>query len=137
MKTVQGNLLSLDVGEKRVGIALAEVPTFFARPLTTLSNNDQLSEKITDLARQYEIKTIVVGYPRNQSGEPTEQTKAVESTVQTLQFPETIKLAWQDESLTSVKAEAELQSRKKSYEKGDIDSLAATFILEDYIKECA
>ncbi len=137
MKTLQGNLLSLDVGEKRVGVALAEVPTFFARPVTTLENNDQLAEAVADLAQQYQITTIVVGYPRNQSGEPTEQTKIVEATVGTLQLPKTITLAWQDESLTSVKAEEELESRGKSYEKGDIDSLAATFILEDYVKEHA
>ena len=137
MKTVQGNLLSLDVGEKRVGIALAEVPTFFARPVTTLQNNDQLAETITDLINQYQITTIVIGYPRNQSGDPTEQTKVAEETVHALHLPDTITLAWQDESLTSVKAEEELESRGKSYEKADIDSLAATFILEDYVKEHA
>lgn len=137
MKTLLGNLLSLDVGEKRVGVALAEVPTFFARPVTTLQNDDRLTDTITDLVSQYQITTVVVGYPRNQSGEPTEQTKTVEATVGTLQLPETITLAWQDESLTSVKAEEELESRGKSYEKGDIDSLAATFILEDYVKEHA
>lgn len=137
MKTVQGNLLSLDVGEKRVGVALAEVPTFFARPVRTLQNNDQLAETITDLINQYQITTIVIGYPRNQSGDPTEQTKIVEETVHALHLPGTTTLAWQDESLTSVKAEEELESRGKNYEKADIDSLAATFILEDYVKEHA
>ena len=41
----------------------------------------------------------------------------------------------QDEALTSVKAEEELKDRKSPYEKGDIDSLAATYILQDYIEE--
>jgi RNase H-fold protein (predicted Holliday junction resolvase) len=41
----------------------------------------------------------------------------------------------QDEALTSSRAEAELKARKKAYGKGDIDSLAATLILDDYLRE--
>jgi len=40
-----------------------------------------------------------------------------------------------DEALTSVRAKEELQSRGKPYEKGDVDALAATLILDDYLKE--
>jgi RNase H-fold protein (predicted Holliday junction resolvase) len=44
-------------------------------------------------------------------------------------------LSWQDEAVTSAQAEAELVQRKKPYTKGDIDALAAVYILNDYLSE--
>jgi putative transcription antitermination factor YqgF len=82
-----------------------------------------------------DVHAIVIGFPRNQRGEVTAQTAAVQDLVSQLQLPDDVTLHWQDESLTSIKAEEELTSRGKPFEKGDIDSLAATYILEDYLKE--
>lgn len=79
------------------------------------------------------IDTIVVGYPRNQSGEPTAQTEAVKTFAkQLIDFGP--KIVFQDESLTSVTAEQRLQSRGKPYDKADIDMEAAVLILQDYLE---
>jgi len=76
---------------------------------------------------------IVVGYPRNQQGEATAQTKYVENFVERLKdFDKEI--IFQDESLTSVLAEQQLISHKRPYTKGDIDSQAAAIILQDYLE---
>ena len=76
---------------------------------------------------------LVVGYPRNQQGEPTAQTQYVENFVSKLGKVES-KIVFQDESLTSVKAESILAAQKRPYAKGDIDSMAASVILQDYLE---
>lgn len=131
----QHHLLALDVGSKRIGVAIADAQTPFARPLTTLDQSAEVVADITDLVRQYQVAVVVVGLPRNLQGEPTKQTKAVEDFAASLGGYLSVPIAWQDEALTSVKAEDELAARGKAYNKSDVDALAATYILEDYIAE--
>lgn len=126
-------ILGLDIGDKRIGVALADVSAPFPSPLTTLEASDTLAEEFKALLHKHKVTTVVVGYPRNQQGEATNQTKRVEHIVKLLRVPAHIPVIWQDESLTSVKAEDELNRRGKPYDKGDIDALAATYILGDYI----
>lgn len=128
------SVLALDIGEKRVGVAIAEAPVYIAHPLTTLDAKD-LSSQLQKLVAERDVTTLVVGLPRNQAGESTAQTEYAQQIVENLNVGKEIKIEWQDESLTSVKAEEELESRGKPFEKSDIDALAATFILEDYLKE--
>lgn len=128
-------VLALDVGGKRIGAAIAEAPVYLAHPLVTLDVTDSVSGEIIKLIEDREVQTLVVGLPRNQSGEATAQTDAVKQFIDNMKLPNGVKLVWQDESLTSVKAEEELEKRKKPYSKADIDALAATLILEDYLKE--
>jgi putative Holliday junction resolvase len=78
--------------------------------------------------------TLVIGYPRNQSGETTKQTEYVEQFAEKLRdLP--VKIEFRDESLTSVLAERRLSSMKKPYVKSDIDAMAACIILEQYLEE--
>ena len=128
------SILGLDIGEKRVGVAIADAPVFLAHPLATIETAE-LQEVLETLFRERDIEKIVVGYPRNQSGEATAQTGFAQAVMQKLQIPKGVHTVWQDESLTSVKAEAELAQRGRPYQKADIDALAATYILEDYLKE--
>lgn len=131
---VNSNILALDLGEKRIGVALADIELRLPQPLITLDTSEAI-ETIPQLIDKYQIKTVVVGYPRNQSGQPTAQTKWTESFMGQLTLPESIDVVWQDESLTSIEAHNELSQRGRSYAKADVDSLAATYILQDYIKE--
>lgn len=127
--------LALDIGEKRIGVALADVSAPFPAPLATLEASPRLAAEFKSFLKHHSVSAVVVGFPRNQQGQPTAQTERVQQIVQLLGIPKSIPTYWQDESLTSVKAEAELKKRKKPYTKADIDSLAATFILEDFIRE--
>lgn len=126
--------LGVDIGEKRIGVSICDASAPFPAPLTTLEANPQLAQQFADILNKNRVEAVVIGYPRNQKGEPTAQTERVEHIAKLLNIPEGTSVYWQDESLTSVKAEEELKHRKKHYSKGDIDALAATFILEDFIK---
>jgi putative holliday junction resolvase len=124
------NILSLDVGERRVGVAIANVIARLPRPLTTLDNTDDIWGQIKALVTEHDVETVVVGLPRNLSGDDTAQTRYVRTFAENLSE---YTVVFQDEALTSQKAEKELNSRGKPFAKGDIDALAATYILEDYL----
>lgn len=128
------SILALDVGEVRIGVALADLAAPFPHPLTTLVAAESLVDEFAKLLKQHHVRTVVVGMPRNQSGERTAQSERVEYIVDLLNVPSDVTVVWQDESLTSVKAEEELKKRKKPHTKGDIDALAATYILEDFLR---
>lgn len=126
--------IALDVGEKRIGVALGDTAVRIAIPLETIDVDGSEIQRIARLVVDENPTAVVVGYPRNQSGEPTAQTAFVQSFAETLRdvVPEII---YQDESLTSVLAEQRLKSYKKPYTKGDIDALAAAIILQDYLEQ--
>lgn len=126
-------ILALDVGEKRIGVALADPSIRIAIAYDTIHVDGTEYEQICRLLQQEKVKTLVVGYPRNQSGEPTQQTAYVERVAE--RFRDVVEeLVYQDESLTSVKAEELLTRQKKPFHKEDIDSLAASLILQDYLE---
>lgn len=126
--------MALDYGAARVGVALADTQIKIAIPYGVLDNNEQLLSEILRLALDNKITKIVVGYPRNQSGEPTAQTAIVEQFFKQLEVVFDGEVVFKDESLTSVLAEQRLKSYKKPYAKGDIDAHAAAIILEDYLE---
>jgi len=126
-------LISLDVGEKRIGVAVADDSVRIAVPFTTIEVDGTELISIADLVIQQGADTIVVGYPRNQQGEPTAQTDYVEKFAKQLEDMDAT-LVFQDESLTSVIAEHRLIAQKKPYSKGDIDANAASIILQDYLE---
>ena len=128
------SLLALDVGEVRIGVAVADTAVKIAVPYGALDVDGTEVREIARLAVTHGVDTIVVGYPRNQSGEPTAQTAAVEEFASQLNDLAT-DVVFQDESLTSVAAEDRLKSRGGKYSKGDIDAEAAVIILQDYLEE--
>ncbi len=131
-------LLALDVGERRIGVALAENSVRFAHPLLTLEHSADIFTHIQKLIDEHHVATVIVGLPRGLDGQATAQTRTVEAFVEDLKPHVQVPIIWQDEALTSVKAETELAARgnkRSEYNKSDVDALAATYILEDYIAE--
>jgi putative Holliday junction resolvase len=131
--SLKKTFLALDVGEKRIGVAIGDNAVRIAMPYDTIETDGSEIGRIAKIAVDEDINTIVVGYPRNQSGEATAQTAYAEA------FAEQLKdmashLEFQDESLTSVLAEQQLKSYGKPYTKGDIDARAAAIILQDYLE---
>ena len=126
-------LVGLDVGEKRIGVSVADTGVRIAIPFTTIEVEGDEIQKITEIVLKENASIIVVGYPRNQAGEATTQTDYVENFAKRLKDLE-VKIVFQDESLTSVMAEQQLIAHKKPYTKGDIDSHAAAIILQDYLE---
>ncbi|MGH7218328.1 MAG: Holliday junction resolvase RuvX [Candidatus Microsaccharimonas sp.] len=126
-------LVSLDVGEKRIGVAVADAGIRIAVPFATVEVDGSEIQAIAEIVLKENADIIVVGYPRNQSGEATAQTKYVEAFTEQLE-PLEKKIVFQDESLTSVLAEQQLIAHKRPYSKGDIDAQAAAIILQDYVE---
>lgn len=126
------SLLSLDVGTKRIGVATADTTLPIAVPLQTIEVDGSEMDTIAKIVKDKSIETIVVGYPRNQSGDATEQTEIVEQFVKKMLVEASV--VYQDESLTSVMAEDRLKASGKPYQKSDIDALAAAIILQDYLE---
>lgn len=131
------SVLALDVGTKRVGVAIASLAARLPRPLVTLEMNDGFVAHLQGLLEQEAVGQLVVGLPRGMQGQSTAQTAMVEDFVADLQKQIDLPVAFQDEAVTSAQAEAELQERGKPYAKGDIDALAATYILQDWLSEHA
>jgi putative holliday junction resolvase len=136
MPTTPRSVLALDVGSKRVGIAVASLQARLPRPLATLNAHEtELLPSLADIIRQEDVGRLVVGLPRGLSGQQTAQTKSTLRFTQTLQAHFNLPIDMQDEALTSHRAEEELQKRGRPYKPGDIDALAATYILEDWFRE--
>ena len=126
--------VALDVGEKRIGVAIGDSGVRIAIAFDTIDVDGSELERIARIVTDEKADILVIGYPRNQSGEPTAQTAYVETFAKgVVDFAPVI--VFQDESLTSVLAEQRLQSHKKPYVKGDIDALAAAMILQDYMEQ--
>ncbi len=73
------------------------------------------------------------GFPRGMQGQHTQQTDAIEAFVQELRQHIVLPIYMQDEALTSKHAKIELTAKGKPFDKGAIDALAATYILEDFL----
>lgn len=135
MLNSNSSILAFDVGGKRIGVARANAVARMASPLTTLENSPQIAAQMAQLVKDEQAAVIVVGLPRGLDGQHTEQTRIIETFVSALKQHIDVPVYWQDEAVTSRKAEEELQKRGKPYQKGDIDALAATYILEDFLGE--
>jgi len=127
------SLVCLDVGEKRIGVAVADSSVRIAVAFDTIEVDGNELKAIAEIVIREGADTIIVGYPRNQQGETTAQTNYVENFAKGLEDIAD-NIIFQDESLTSVIAEQRLVSMKKPYTKGDIDAQAAAIILEDYME---
>ncbi len=128
------NLLALDVGDARIGVAIADSIARLPHPLVTLQHTSDIVNDIEKLVTEHHASALVIGLPRGLDGQRTAQTDHVEAFAATLTTL-TVPIHWQDEAVTSKQAEAELRSRGKPYQKGDIDALAATYILEDFLRD--
>lgn len=129
----ENNIIALDVGEKRIGVARAHADIGFASPLTTLANDSEVWAKLETILLENQVSVVVVGLPRNLRGEDTAQTVYCRTFADQVENRFGLSIVMQDEALTSQKAETELKNRKKNFQKSDVDALAATFILEDYL----
>lgn len=126
-------IVCLDIGEKRIGVAVGDSDVRIAIPFETVEVDGDEISTISDIIAQEKASVLVIGYPRNQSGETTAQTKFVEDFAAKLSNIAP-KIVFQDESLTSVVAEQQLAAYNRPYSKADIDSQAAAIILQDYLE---
>ena len=132
----------MDVGARRVGLAISDASRTLARPLETLTvvNDadavDRVARRIEELDREDEgLATIVVGMPSSLDGAPTPQTAQVLAFIALLKGRTSLPIATEDERLTSREAESRLARREKDWRKrkAQIDAVAASVFLQDYL----
>ena len=130
----EGVIIGLDIGTVRTGVARAHTIARIASPLAIIDMADDFIGQLQAIIASEGAVALVAGLPRNMSGDDTAQTAFVRETVEGIEASVALPVYFVDEALTSEKAETELKARKKPYAKGDIDMLAACYILEDALE---
>lgn len=140
-------IVGLDIGERRIGVAVSDVTGTLARPLGVLRPQgldvDALEIVVDEIARlgaeEDGVGAIVVGLPRRLNGMPTDMTPRVEQFARKLIERTSLPVSLQDERLSSREAESRLALRDKDWRsrKARLDAAAAAIILQDYLDEHA
>ena len=129
--------MGLDVGDRRIGVALSDSLRIMAGALTVVERvtDDAALKQIIDLARENEVERMVVGMPRSMDGSLGKQAQAVQSFVDLLKERTEIPVVTWDERLSTVAAERTLLEvgMKRDKRKKRRDSLAAAIILQGYL----
>jgi putative Holliday junction resolvase len=132
-----GRIMALDVGGRRIGVALSDTMRVIASPLTTLRAEPRarVLAELAKLIRDYEVVEMVVGLPLTLSGEVGPQAKAVQMFAEELARTITVPVRLFDERLTTVAAERMMLDlgMKPEQRKARIDQLAASIILQDFL----
>lgn len=129
--------LSLDVGEKRVGVAVSDEAGIVVRPLLMLELRADLIHRLGEVVHKEKPEMIIVGIPRHQNGEEGEEAAKIREFAKGLHHEYNIEVDFIDESATTIEAEKRLHEAKKSEKeiKELVDAEAAAVILESYLRE--
>ncbi|MBM2827188.1 MAG: ruvX [Dehalococcoidia bacterium] len=129
--------LGLDVGERRIGVALSDPGGVVAIPVTTIirDRRGSVMKTILDLAAEREAEHIVVGLPISLSGQLGPQGELVMEFVQSLSIETSLPVSVWDERLSTVAAdkmllEAQLSPKRRRELR---DAVAAAFMLQGYL----
>lgn len=134
-----GRIVALDFGLKRTGIAMTDELRLIASPLTTV-DSAELMVFLKDLVLKNKVDTIVLGEPKRLNNEDTHITQNVYLLKEALEkeFP-VQKIELVDERFTSKMAMQSMidggLKKKQRQEKGALDSISATIILQSYMNQ--
>jgi putative Holliday junction resolvase len=129
--------LGLDIGEKRIGVAISDPSGRVATPLSVLDARAVAADigSLLRIIEDYEVQSMVVGLPLTMSGDEGAQAREVRRTAEMLSLRLGMAVAYQDERLTSKSAEramseAGADSRAR---RGRVDMVAAALLLQTYL----
>jgi putative holliday junction resolvase len=134
-------VLALDLGKRRIGLAISDVSGVLARPLDVIdvagpAQLDAVVDAIRRIAGEEDgLGAVVVGLPSRLDGTANEQTAVVKAFAEALGARISQPIALQDERLSSVEAESRLAIRDRDWKsrKKKLDAAAAAVILQDYL----
>jgi putative holliday junction resolvase len=136
-------IVGLDVGERRIGVAVSDATGTLARPVGVLRAPaldahalEQAAAEVARLAAEEDgVARIVVGLPRRLDGSPNDMTPKVERFAKELGARTQLPVELQDERLSSHEADSRLAQREKDWRarKQKLDAAAAAIILQDYL----
>jgi putative Holliday junction resolvase len=134
----EGRLLALDLGDVRIGTALSDPLGITAQPLGTMERIGPRKDlqRIDELVREHEVKTVIVGYPLLMSGEEGESAVAAREFAEALRRRSgRVQVELWDERLTTVEAERTMISfgASRRQRRKIADTVAAVLILQSYL----
>jgi len=132
-----GRVLALDLGKRRIGLALSDELGITAQGLETLqrSNIREDLAKLSQLASEKNVALILMGNPLHMSGREGRQAEYARDFGERLRAATGLPIEYRDERLTTVEAERVLRQSGISIEKRAkaVDRLAAVILLESYL----
>jgi len=134
-----GRILSIDYGNKRVGLAVTDPLKIIATRLTTVPTND-IWDFLDDYFKREEVELVLVGYPRQLNNEPSEAIRYINPFLKKFtQVYKDMPLRLMDERFTSKIAFQTMidagVKKKDRQNKATIDGVSATIILQSYLEE--
>ena len=133
-----GRIMGIDYGKVRIGIALTDLLTTIASPYEVYKSVSLQKdvEYFVKLVKEKEVEKIVLGLPLNMDGSEGERAKRTRIFGEMLEKACSVPVVYQDERLSSVEAENYLLDGdvRRDKRKNLIDKVAATIILEDYLR---
>jgi putative holliday junction resolvase len=129
-------IIALDVGEKRIGVAVTDRLKKISYPLTTIENDTLAGPRISKILKEYDVEKIIVGIPYNLKGEEGYQTIQVKEFIVKNLKDSGVPIIYFDErfttkiSLKNLKKGNNVQGNKKN---GEADRIAASLLLNDYL----
>jgi putative Holliday junction resolvase len=128
-------IMGLDIGEKRIGVAVSDELEITSVPLKVYENDENAIGRIKDLIVKYQIKNIVVGLPYTLKGEIGNQAEKVIGFTNKLKRCIEIDIDYMDERYTTrIPVKLLGKNAKKGKAVGDVDKFSAAIILNDYLK---
>jgi len=132
-------ILGLDHGDRRIGLALSDPLQIIAKPFETidLKFTENIFVLLNSIIKEYDVETIIVGYPLTLKNEFSIQTEKVLKFVELLKKNVQVEVKLYDERLTSQIAQKSLvmQGVKTGHNKEDVDKTAAAVFLQNYLDE--
>jgi putative Holliday junction resolvase len=129
-------VLGLDVGDRRVGVALSDPQRILATPLAVIHRTDNESDvnAVVRFIEQHDVARVIVGLPYNMDGSIGPQAEKVKAFVRELSTRTKVPVEYRDERLTTVAARRIMQARGKPV-RGPDDAVAAAVLLQAYLDE--
>ena len=135
MTRLPGRLLGLDLGERRIGVAVSDELGLVASPVDTIDRRTDVPRALRRLVEQYQAVALVAGLPVSLSGREGPQAEATREYTDVLAAEVGLPVEFWDERLSTSIAERSLiasgSSRKKR--KTQVDAVAASIILQSYL----
>ena len=133
----RGRVLALDLGHKRVGVAVSDEMRLTVRPLDPIARTNwkQLVRDVAGLCRHFDVRSVVMGLPLRLDGTEGEAAHEARRLARNLSLSLSLPVDLQDERLTSREAEVNLRGRGFDARqiKERVDGEAAVLILLDYL----
>lgn len=134
---MQGRVLAIDIGSKRVGLAVSDEMRLSVRPLPALPRTSwkRLLGSLAELCVEFDVRAIVLGLPLRLDGGEGDAALDARRIARNLELSLKLPLFLQDERLTSKAAEASLRARGLQPREisAQVDSEAASIILSDFL----